>query len=80
MTSQWTFNINIDVFLATEVGVVMTLQVKMAFHSWIQSFLTYLNLRLVALYRVHYVEMAKVAQVDWNNCYKELMDSIGGRH
>ena len=35
---------------------------------------------LVSLYRVKYVEMTKVVQVDRNNCYKELMASIGGRH
>ena len=55
VTSQKTFNLNIDVVLMTEVWVVMTLQGKGVFHGWIQSFLTYPNLRLVTLCRAKYV-------------------------
>ena len=46
------FNINIDAVPMTEVDVVLTLHTKRAFHSSIQPFLSYRNLRLEQLYLV----------------------------
>ena len=54
----------------------MTLQAKGAFHGWIQTFFDILKPKVSNIVSCQ----IRTVQVDRNNRYKDLIESVGGRN